>query len=193
MTTICPWAANSEIETQYHDTEWGVPVLSDEQQFEFLTLESAQAGLSWLTILRRREGYRAAFSDFIPTRVAAYTTDDIDRLVTDTRIIRHRGKIEAAVNNARVFLEIASEYGTFCNFIWNYVEGRPIQNTWRSMDELPAHTPLASRIAKDMKQRGFKFLGPTTIYAHMQAAGLVNDHLVSCFRYETIRAMGEKM
>ena len=190
---ICPWAAGSELETRYHDVEWGVPLLNDNRQFEFLTLESAQAGLSWETILKRREGYRAAFDGFVPELVALFTPEKIEELLQDTRIIRHRGKIEAAVNNAHKFLEIKRDFGMFTTFLWSYVNGRPIQNEWKTMDELPAQTELSQRIAKDLKTRGFRFLGPTTVYAHMQAAGLVNDHLVSCQRYEVIRALGESM
>ncbi|WP_147822250.1 DNA-3-methyladenine glycosylase I [Salidesulfovibrio onnuriiensis] len=184
----CSWARHP-LEIEYHDKEWGVPVRDDNRQFEFLMLESAQAGLSWLTILKRREGYRAAFAGFDPHIVARFDQARIEELLRDERIIRNRRKVEAAVKNARAFLDIQEQFGSFCNYIWEFVDGSPIQNTWTKLEELPPSTPLSEALAKDLKRRGFAFLGPTTIYAHMQAAGLVNDHLVSCHRHEAIRAM----
>lgn len=178
----CPWCLHSPLETVYHDTVWGVPLYDDLGQFEFLTLESAQAGLSWLTILKKRENYRKAFAGFDPVKVAAFTEKDVDRLVLDAGIVRHRNKIESAVSNARIFLEIAAKHGSFSNYIWSFVDGKPLVNAWERMEQMPAVTPLAERMAKEFKRLGFKFLGPTTLYAHMQASGLVNDHLVSCFR-----------
>lgn len=184
----CGWGAH-EAMLEYHDTEWGVPVYDDRRIFEFLTLESAQAGLSWLTILKRREGYRKCFAGFAPEKVARMTQKDAERLLQDTSIIRNRKKIEAAINNARCFCELAAKHGSFSAYIWSFVDGRPIQNAWQSMQELPASTPLSELISKELKKNGFSFLGPTVIYAHMQAAGMVNDHLVSCFRHAEIRAM----
>lgn len=186
--TRCTWAKHP-LELEYHDTEWGVPVHDDPTQFEFLTLESAQAGLSWLTILKRRQGYRSAFAGFDPQVVAGFDQGMIEELLQDKRIIRNRRKIEATVKNARAFLDIQEQFGSFCAYIWGFVNGTPIQNTWTSLEDLPSSTPLSKTIAKDLKQRGFSFLGPTTVYAHMQASGLINDHLVSCFRHEEIKAM----
>jgi DNA-3-methyladenine glycosylase I len=177
----CAWARHP-LEVEYHDNEWGVPVRDDQKQFEFLMLESAQAGLSWLTILKRREYYRTAFAGFVPEAVAGFEPDVVEALMRDAGIIRNRKKIEAAVANARAFLEVQEHFGSFCNYIWDFVDGEPVQNRWESFDQVPASTPLSATLAKDLKSRGFSFLGPTTVYAHMQAAGLVNDHLVTCFR-----------
>ena len=185
----CDWATHSPEEMLYHDSEWGVPVRDDRKHFEFLVLESSQAGLSWLTILRKREGYRKAFAGFAPAAVAAFGPDDVERLLLDASIIRNRKKIEAAINNARAFQNLQKQFGSFDAFIWDYVGGAPIQNAWRSMQDVPAFTELSKRLAKDLKQRGFTFLGPTTLYAHMQASGLVNDHLVSCFRHEEVKGL----
>lgn len=186
----CDWALHSPDETAYHDTEWGVPVREDSRHFEFLILESAQAGLSWLTILRKREGYRRAFAGFDPRKVAAFGEADVERLLQDASIVRNRKKIEAAVRNARAFCNIQEQYGSFDAYIWRFVEGRPLQNGWRNVEEVPPSTPLAATIAKELKARGFGFLGPTTVYAHMQATGLVNDHLVGCFRHAEVAALG---
>jgi len=185
----CPWSTASTLETAYHDTEWGVPCTSDAGQFEFLVLESAQAGLSWVTILKKREGYRHCFADFDPSAVAAFTPQDVERLLRDASIVRNRKKIEAAVINARVFLELAAKHGSFSRYIWNFVDGKPIANARKTQREVPPTTPLAEMIAKELKKQGFCFMGPTVLYAHMQATGMVNDHLVSCFRYEEIRQM----
>lgn len=189
----CPWAEQPEIMTRYHDTEWGVPVTGDRTQFEFLTLESAQAGLSWLTILKKRKAYRRAFADFDFEEVATWGAEKKEELMADPSIVRNRLKIVAAVNNAARFLDVRAEFGSFSNYIWGFVDGKPVQNEWKSMEEVPASTPLAETIAADLKRRKFKFLGPTTVYAHMQAAGLVNDHLVYCERYEYIKSLGRAM
>lgn len=189
----CDWALTHEAHLPYHDTEWGVPVTDDRRQFEFLVLESAQAGLSWLTILKRRDGYRNAFCDFNPEAVARLTEQDVERLMCDTGIIRNRKKIEATIKNARAFLHVAEQHGSFCRYIWNFVDGRPIRNAFTRSEQIPPLTPLAERMAKEMKKLGFSFLGPTVLYAHMQATGLVNDHLTGCHCYEKICAMGDSM
>lgn len=190
MPERCPWAAGPPEMTAYHDAEWGAPLHDDRGHFEFLCLESAQAGLSWLTILRRREGYRAALAGFDPARVALFDEARETALLADARIIRNRAKIAAAVNNARRFLEVQAAFGSFDAYVWDFVDGRPVQGGWRSMDQVPATTARSAALAKDLKARGFKFLGPTTVYAFMQAAGLVNDHLAGCFRFEQCRALG---
>ncbi|SHN48611.1 DNA-3-methyladenine glycosylase I [Desulfovibrio litoralis] len=183
----CPWSIKTQTETIYHDEEWGVPCRDDQKQFEFLVLESAQAGLSWSTILNKRAGYKKCYHNFKPEIVAEFTEQDVESLLQDPSIVRNRKKIEASINNARCFLEIVAKYGKFSKYIWDFVDGKPICNSWKEITELPAKTQLSDLIAKDLKQKGFKFLGSTTIYAHMQATGLVNDHLTSCFRYETIK------
>lgn len=172
---------------EYHDREWGVPVRDDRELFEFLVLESAQAGLSWYTVLRKREAYRRAFAAFDPDAVARYTEADIERLLGDAGLIRNRAKLEAAVNNARRFLEVQAAHGSFARFLWGFVDGRPIVNHWREPAEVPATTPLSDRLARELKRLGFSFLGSTVLYAHLQATGLVNDHLVGCFRHAEIR------
>jgi DNA-3-methyladenine glycosylase I len=180
----CHWALASQAGmVEYHDREWGVPVRDERTQFEFLVLESAQAGLSWYTVLRKREAYRRAFADFDPVRVAQYSAADVERLLGDAGLIRNRAKIEAAVNNAQRFLELQAAHGSFCEFLWGFVDGTPIVNHWREPAEVPATTPLSDRLAQEMKRRGFRFLGSTVLYAHLQATGLVNDHLVGCFRH----------
>ena len=171
----------------YHDTEWGVPLHDDRGLFEFLVLEGMQAGLSWATILRKRENFRKAFSGFDARRVAGYGAKDVQRLLEDPGIIRNRLKIEAAINNARRFLEVQKEFGSFDRYIWGFVEGKPIRNRFRTLSELPSRTPLSDRISKDLKSRGFKFTGSTIVYAHMQATGMVNDHMVHCFRYRQVQ------
>lgn len=184
----CGWVpGNDPLYQKYHDTEWGVPVYDDRKIFEFLVLESAQAGLSWITILRKRENYRRLFAGFDPKKIARFTVKDTRRLLKDPGIIRNRLKVEAAVNNARRFLDIQKEFGTFSQYIWGFVGGKPLRNKWKTLKELPALTPVAERLSKDLKQRGFKFLGPTVIYAHMQATGMVNDHTADCFRYKEIK------
>jgi len=186
----CPWAKD-EINLRYHDEEWGVPVLEDKKQFEFLVLESAQAGLSWSTVLKKRENYRAAFAEFDPVKVAEYGKDKIEELLQNPGIIRNRKKIEAAVNNAQQFLAVQKEFGSFTDYIWGFVNHKPVVNTWTSLADLPARTDLSERVSKDMVKRGFRFLGPIVIYSHLQAVGIVNDHLVSCFRYREILEMYE--
>lgn len=185
--TRCGWCGEDPLYVAYHDTEWGVPVHDDRKLFEFVVLEGAQAGLSWLTILRRREGYRRAFADFDPERVARFDQSDVERLLQDSSIIRNRKKVESTVANARAFLRVQAEFGSFDRYIWGFVEGRPILNRFRSLGEIPARTELAETISRDLKRRGFGFVGPTIVYAHMQATGMVNDHLVDCFRYSQLR------
>jgi DNA-3-methyladenine glycosylase I len=167
----------------YHDDDWGVPTHDDAALFELLTLEGAQAGLSWSTILRKREGYRRAFAGFDPARVARFTDGDVDRLVGDASIVRHRGKITSAVENARAVLTVQAEHGTFDAYVWSFVDGRPIVGGRREVAELPSQTAVSVALSKDLKRRGFRFVGPTTVYAFMQAAGLADDHTVDCFRY----------
>jgi DNA-3-methyladenine glycosylase I len=167
----------------YHDDEWGVPTHDDRQLFELLTLEGAQAGLSWRTVLNKREGYRAAFAGFDMARVASYDARDVERLLADPGIVRHPGKIESTIDNARRVLEVQSELGTFDAYVWAFVDGTPIRGTWEELDELPSSTAASTALSRDLKRRGFRFVGPTTVYAFMQAAGLVDDHVVSCFRH----------
>ena len=176
----CDWCLGSSEYIAYHDNEWGKPVTDDQTLFEFIVLESAQAGLSWITILRKREGYRQAFHNFSPTKVAAMSADDVERLTQDASIVRHRGKIAATISNAQCFLCIAEEFGSFSNYYWAFSDGKVIRNQPKTMADVPAVTPLAETIAKDMKKRGFKFFGPTICYAFMQATGMVDDHLVGC-------------
>lgn len=178
----CDWAQHENM-IKYHDTEWGVPTHDDKKLFEFLILEGAQAGLSWSTILNRREGYRRAYSNFNVNKVAKYTDADIQRLLQDPGIIRNKAKILASITNAQRFIEVQKEFGSFDTYIWGFINNKPIKNTNKTMADYPAQTPLSEKISLDMKKRGFKFVGPTIIYAHMQATGMVNDHLVSCFRY----------
>jgi DNA-3-methyladenine glycosylase I len=186
MLTRCAWSLASPIEQDYHDHEWGVPVHDDRLLFEFLLLEGAQAGLSWATILKRREGYRKAFDNFDVAKVAAYDDAKIEALIANPEIIRNRLKIQSAVSNAKAFIQIQTEFGSFHNFIWSYVDGKPIQNTWQNRQELPATSPLSDTISRDLKKRGFKFFGSTICYAHMQATGMVNDHTVDCFRHQQL-------
>jgi DNA-3-methyladenine glycosylase I len=184
----CPWSEGvSPTYLEYHDREWGVPVHDDRTQFEFLILEGAQAGLSWSTILHRREGYRRAFAGFDPVKVARFTPARIEKLLRDPGIIRNRLKVAAAVHNARAFLELKDEFGSFDAYIWNFVDGRPVRNRWRSQADVPATSPVSDALSRDMKARGFRFVGSTTLYAHLQATGLINDHLVSCFRHAQCR------
>jgi DNA-3-methyladenine glycosylase I len=182
----CAWGSNNPLMIEYHDTEWGVPLHDDQKLFEFLILEGMQAGLSWSTILNKRQNFRAAFHNFDPQRVVRYTARDVKRLLNNPGIIRNRLKIEAAITNARQFLEVQNEFGSFDAYIWHFVEGKPIKNAFRSLKEIPAKTPLSDAISKDLKQRGFKFVGSTIVYAHLQATGMVNDHTVDCFRYDEV-------
>jgi DNA-3-methyladenine glycosylase I len=186
----CDWGTRGgELMATYHDKEWGVPVHDDRKQFEFLTLESAQAGLSWLIVLRKREAYRRAFADFDPEKVARFTEKRIAKLLADPGIIRNRLKISAAITNARLFLDLQEEFETFDKYMWSFVGGRPIQRELERMKDLPATSKESDALSKDLKQRGFKFVGSTIIYAHMQAVGMVNDHLVTCFRHKAIARM----
>jgi DNA-3-methyladenine glycosylase I len=186
--TRCPWSEGvSAAYLEYHDTEWGVPVHDDQKQFEFLILEGAQAGLSWSTILHRRAGYRRAFADFDPHKVARFTPARIEKLLLDPGIIRNRLKVTSAVSNARAFLELQEEFGSFDRYIWGFVDGQPVINHWRRQSEVPAISAVSDALSKDMKKRGFRFVGSTILYAHLQATGLVNDHLVGCFRHAAIR------
>jgi len=183
----CPWAENGDIYVSYHDFEWGVPVYDDRKQFEFLVLESAQAGLSWITILKKRENYRRAYDNFDPVKVAAYGDKNIERLLGDSGIVRNRRKIEASMNNAKRFLELRKEFGSFCSYIWKFTDYKPVVNKWKTISEIPASTPLSDEISKEMKGLGFSFLGSTILYSHLQAVGIVNDHITSCFRYKEVQ------
>lgn len=187
----CPWCERTDIERAYHDKEWGVPVFSDEKQFEFLVLESAQAGLSWLTVLRKRENYRRLYDGFDPEKVACYGEEKIRELMSDSGIIRNRKKIEASINNAARFLEIREEFGTFSSYLWGFTGRVPVTNRWEKLSEVPASTELSVTVSRDLKKRGFRFMGPIIVYAHLQATGVVNDHLVSCFRYQEIVGLGK--
>ena len=185
--TRCAWATGvPEIYTQYHDTEWGVPVFDDRILFEFLVLEGFQAGLSWLTILKKRKNFRLAFDQFDPEKISRYDQQKIAWLLDNPGIIRNKQKINAAVTNARAFLKVQSEFGSFSDYIWDFADGTPIRNQWKSDREIPARTTLSDRLSQDLYRRGFKFVGSTIVYAHMQATGMVNDHLVTCFRYDEI-------
>jgi DNA-3-methyladenine glycosylase I len=184
--TRCSWAESDPLSLAYHDEEWGVPTHDDRQLFELLCLEGAQAGLSWITILRKRDGYRRAFEGFDPMRLAAYDQGDIERLMADAGIVRNRAKIGAAIGNARAYLRLAEEVGPFTDHLWSFVDGRPIQNRWAAMGEIPAETNASRAMSRDLKQRGFSFIGPTVAYAFMQSAGLVNDHLLTCYRYAQV-------
>jgi len=190
MQDRCSWCGDDPLYVAYHDEEWGVPVHDDRTLFEFLILEGAQAGLSWSTILKKRDGYRSAFDGFDAGKVARYNEHKIAELLADPGIVRNRLKVGSAVTNAQAFLAVQGEFGSFSRYIWEFVDGTPIRNAWRSLAEIPAKTPLAETISKDLKKRGFRFVGPTIVYAHMQATGMVNDHVVDCFRYPEIRAMG---
>ena len=189
--TRCTWAgSDNPLMVEYHDREWGVPVHEDGKHFEFLVLEAAQAGLSWSIVLKKREGYRRAFSRFDPRKVARYTPNRIQKLTTDPSIIRNRMKIESAVRNARAFLAIQDEFGSFDAYCWRFVDGRPRLNRRKAMSEIPATSRESDAFSKDLKRRGFNFVGSTIMYAHMQAVGMVNDHLVGCFRYRETRRFG---
>lgn len=188
----CSWNTFEDpLYRSYHDEEWGVPVWDDKIIFEFLVLESAQAGLSWATVLHKRENYRKAFAGFDPVKVAGFTSRDVEKLLGNDGIIRNRLKIEAAINNAQRFLETQKEFGSFAEYIWGFVGGKPVKNRWKTIKELPVVTPQAEALAKDLKTRGFKFLGPTVIYAHMQATGMVNDHTVDCFRHREVSRLAQ--
>jgi len=190
VVTRCAWVGEDPLYVAYHDEEWGVPVHDDRLLFEFLVLEGAQAGLSWLTILRKREGYRRAFADFDPARVAAFGPGDVERLLSDPGIVRNRLKVESAVANARAFLMVQEEFGSFDSYVWRFVGGETIHNEWRKLAEIPAKTVEAERLSADLKRRGFRFVGPTIMYAHLQATGMVNDHTVDCFRWAELKSEG---
>ncbi|MDB5608443.1 MAG: 3-methyladenine glycosylase [Bradyrhizobium sp.] len=185
--TRCAWAVPGKpLVIRYHDHEWGVPARDDRKHFEFLVLEGAQTGLNWLVILNKREGYRRAFSDFDPAKVARYSDKRVAKLLQNPDIIRNRMKIESAISNVRAFLKVQEEFGTFWAYAWQFIGGRPKQNRWKNVDDIPATTPVSDAFSKDLKGRGFSFVGSTVVYAHMQATGMVNDHAVDCFRYSEI-------
>src|SRR3989344_5762648 len=187
----CSWPKTDPLMIGYHDREWGKPIRGDRKIFEFLVLESAQAGLSWLTILRKREGYRRAFADFDPKRVARFNKRDVMKLLKNSSIVRNRLKIEAAINNAKKFLEVEKEFSSFSKYMWGFVKERPIDGRRERLKNLPAITKESKVFSEDLKKRGFKFLGPTTVYAHMQAVGMVNDHIQSCFRYKELKKLSK--
>jgi len=189
MQKRCEWAGSDPLYIEYHDNEWGVPVHDDRKIFEMLVLEGAQAGLNWLTVLRKRENYRKAFDNFDPRKVAKYDSKKLQELLANEGIIRNKLKIHSAIQNARAFLEVQKEFGSFDAYIWQFVGGRPIRNSWKSLSELPAQTAESEAMSKDLKRRGFGFVGPTICYAHMQATGMVNDHVVTCFRYKEVERM----
>ena len=184
----CAWVSADPVYVRYHDEEWGVPVRDDRELFEHLVLDGAQAGLSWLTILKKRENYRRAFARFDPQRIAAYDTRDVERLLADPGIVRNRLKIAAAIDNARAFLAVQRTEGSFAELLWSFTDGETVQNSWRNIRDVPARTPAAEAMSKALKARGFRFVGPTICYAFMQAVGMVNDHVVDCFRHQQLGA-----
>jgi DNA-3-methyladenine glycosylase I len=191
--TRCKWAEGVSLNyIEYHDNEWGVPVWNDQVQFEFLILEGAQAGLSWSTILNKRDGYRQLFADFDPAKVARFTDKRIEKMLSDPSIVRNRLKVNSAVTNAKAFLKVQKEFGTFCDYIWGFVGGTPIQTNFKKDGDIPATSAESDALSKDLKKRGFKFVGSTIIYAHMQATGMVNDHVTGCFRCKPCKALGKK-
>jgi DNA-3-methyladenine glycosylase I len=183
----CEWADRSELERSYHDDEWGEPIHEDRSLFEFLVLEGAQAGLSWSTILGKREGYRRAFDNFDAMKISRYSEDDVSRLLADPSIVRNRLKINATIANARAFLQVQEQFGSFDRYIWQFVNGKPMQNSWQKITDIPSSTPESEAMSKDLKRRGFKFVGTTICYAFMQAVGMVNDHVVGCFRQRELK------
>ncbi len=189
MPKRCTWCGDDPLYVQYHDDEWGVPVTDERTLFEFLLLEGVQAGLSWITVLRKREAYRERFDNFEAEKIARYTDKRLEKLLQDPSIIRNRLKVFGARTNARAFLEVQESCGSFAEYMWGFVDGQPIQNRWKSMKDVPANTPLSDRISKDMKKRGFTFVGTTIVYAHMQATGMVNDHTTDCFRHRECREL----
>lgn len=191
MCQRCAWATETELEQQYHDEVWGVPQTNDQQLFEYLILESAQAGLSWRTILQKREGYTRLYEGFDPETVAGFQQDKLEQMLLDPGIVRNRLKVESSVRTAAAFLELAAKHGSFANYIWQFVDCRPIQNAWRNLSEVPAQTAESQAMSKALKKAGMTFVGPTICYAYMQATGMVNDHEVSCHRYEPCRALAE--
>jgi len=187
MVKRCSWGINDPLMKEYHDTEWGIPVHDDRLLFEFLVLESAQAGLSWITVLKKRDNYRQAFDNFDPSKIANYDEKKIDELMNNEGIIRNRRKILASISNAKAVLKIQKEFGSFDKYIWQFVGGKPIQNNWKTIEDIPAFTTESQAMSKDLKKRGFKFVGPTICYAFMQAVGLVNDHIEGCFFHKKIK------
>ena len=187
--TRCEWCGNHPLYLKYHDEEWGVPVHDDRKHFEFMILESAQAGLSWLTVLKKRENYREAYDQFDPEKVSRYGEDKVSELLSNPGIIRNRLKIHSSINNAKLFLRIQKEFGSFDTYFWNYVDHQPVVNSFEKLSDLPPRTAVSDLIAKDLKKRGFKFMGSTIVYAHMQACGLVNDHITGCFRSREINSL----
>ena len=182
----CGWCVGNDLYEAYHDEEWGVPVYDDATLFEFLILETFQAGLSWITILKKRENFRKAFDNFDYERIAKYNASKVEALLQDTGIVRNKLKVNATITNAQAFIKIQEDFGSFSSYIWNFVDGKPIKNSLKNHKDAPANTPLSDAISKDLKKRGFKFVGSTVIYAHMQATGMVNDHIESCFRYHEV-------
>ena len=187
----CEWADKNELEQSYHDNEWGVAIHDDRRLFEFLVLEGAQAGLSWSTILRKREGYRRAFDNFDARKISKYSEKAVSRLLTNSEIIRNRLKINATITNARAFLQVQKEFGSFDRYIWQFVNGWPVQNRWKRLTDIPSSTPESDAMSKDLIKRGFKFVGTTICYAFMQAVGMVNDHVIDCFRHEELKSKGK--
>ncbi len=188
----CAWSGTDPIYIKYHDKEWGVPIYNDRKLFEFITLEGAQAGLSWITILKRRSGYKNAFENFDVEKVARFGKRKINSLLENTGIIRNKLKVNSTVTNAQAFIKIQEEFGSFSKYQWSFVNGKPIQNKFKTMNDIPAKTEISDAFSKDLKNRGFRFVGSTIIYAHMQAVGMVNDHVTSCHRYKEIKKMGER-
>ncbi len=188
-TSRCKWSEKDPLYIQYHDTEWGVPLHDEQQLFEFLMLETFQAGLSWITILRKRENFRQAFDNFDYKKIAQYKENKIQALLQDKGIIRNKLKVRAAVSNAQAFLKVQKEFGSFANYVWAFVNGKPAQNKWISVKELPSKTELSDQLSNELKKRGFKFVGSTIVYAYMQATGMVNDHTVNCFRHKEVRKL----
>jgi len=190
--TRCPWGQSHPVQMPYHDAEWGAPVHDDVRHFEFLVLEAAQAGLSWLTILKKRDAYRAAYRGFDPARVARFAARDVERLLGDAGIVRNRAKIASSINNAKRFRELQKEKGSFDAYLWSWTAGKPVVNHWKAQSEVPPRTELSDAISRDLKERGFTFVGSTIIYSHLQAVGVVNDHLVSCFRWKEVQRPGAR-
>jgi len=189
----CPWSKGvNDAYIAYHDEEWGVPVWDDQRQFEFLTLEGAQAGLSWSTVLNKRAGYRKAFADFDVLKVSRIRPARVEKLLQNPAIIRNRLKVESTISNARAFLDTQAEFGSFCDYIWGFVDGQPVQNKWRTQKAVPATSKISDALSKDLKKRGFRFVGSTIIYAHMQATGMVNDHVLSCYRHAECKALAPR-
>ncbi|GAB3383142.1 DNA-3-methyladenine glycosylase I [Spongiibacter taiwanensis] len=193
MEERCDWCGNDPLYQQYHDQEWGVPQVDDRVQFEFLILESAQAGLSWITVLKKRDGYRKAFANFDPRKVARFDEDKVEELMQNPGIVRNRKKIESAIGNAKLFLELQREFGSFSRYLWSFYDFKPKQNNWASLKEVPATSAESDAISKDMKKRGFRFFGSTICYAHLQATGLVNDHIKGCHRHQACASMADEI